>query len=43
MIKKGIARSCDSCDGKMMDEIEAGIWASPFTPKKILRFLEEHF
>lgn len=41
-IETGATKSHARCTEDLIDEIEEGLWASPFTPNKILRFMEEH-
>jgi hypothetical protein len=41
-VKSGSIETDCRCTDELIDQIEEGIWSSPFTPKKILRFMEEH-
>ncbi len=40
-VKSGAIKGHARCADDLIDEIEAGLRGSPFTPKKILRFMEE--
>ena len=41
-IASGAVKGRECCSDILIDEVEAGLWSSPFTPNKILRFMEEH-
>ena len=42
LIDSGEVQRHYACTYKLIDEIEAGLRNSPFTPQKVLRFLEEN-
>ncbi len=42
LIASGAVRANARCIDQLIDEIESGLRSSPFTPKKILRFVGEH-